>query len=367
MEAGTAIQERPLQMPAIAGETASTAAASRAKALVEARFVMALRMPRNWDQVRQDVMHECRRPGFADNKSVLYNKPVGDGIEGLGIRFVEAALRHMRNVDIDVSTTYDDAEKEIVHVHATDLESNANYGTDIKVVKTVERSKPLEDGSYVSVRTNSRGKKSYTVPATDDDLLNKRGALISKAIRTLGLRLIPGDIQDEAEAIIRKIRLDKAAADPDGERKRIVDAFGEIGVRAADLVEFLGHDLGQCSPAELVKLRGFYGAIRDGQTTWKEIMDSVADERTPGAVADLNERIRSGKAAATVAAGAATPTATKSGPSAPSYAEVAARINQAATLDAVDEAESLIDDAITDSTQRKELHDLARARRLELK
>ncbi len=33
-------------------ETASTAVAAQAKAMVEARYVMAMRRPRQWDQVR---------------------------------------------------------------------------------------------------------------------------------------------------------------------------------------------------------------------------------------------------------------------------------------------------------------------------
>jgi hypothetical protein len=128
------------------------------------------------------------------------------------------------------------------------------------------------------VRKNSYGKDVYTVTANDDDLLNKRGALISKAVRTLGLRIIPGDLQDEAEDIIKSVRLSDAASDPDAARKRIVDAFGEIGVKATDLVSYLGHSLDGCSPAELVDLRGIYGAIRDGEATWKTVMENKAEQ-----------------------------------------------------------------------------------------
>lgn len=255
-------------------ETASTAVAAQAKAMVEARYIMAMQRPRNWDQVRQDLMLECRRPSFAHNKSTYYRKPIGQGVEGLGIRFVEVALRCMTNVLVESAMVYEDDLKEVHRVTVTDLESNLTYPLDVKVGKTVERSKPMDDGSYLSMRKNSYGKVTYTVPANDDDLLNKRAAQISKAVRTLGLRIIPGDLQDEAEAMIKKVRLDEAARDPAAERKKIVDAFGELNVKAADLIEYLGHALDSCSPQELVDLRGLYGAIRDGEATWKTVMDN---------------------------------------------------------------------------------------------
>jgi len=279
-----------LQKPAtqmVVAETSSTAAAAHAKAMVEARYVMALNRPRNWDQVRADVLAECKRPAFANNKSAWYVKPIGkDGIEGLGIRFVEVALRCMTNIYPDQSMIFEDEQKEIHRLMITDLESNLTYSMDVKVSKTVERSKPSDDGSFIAVRKNSWGKNVYTVPANDDDLLNKRQALISKALRTLGMRLIPGDIQDEAEAIIKKVRMDDAAKDPSAERKKIVDAFAGIGVKPKDLTTYLGHDLDGCSPAEIVTLRGIYGAIKDGEATWKTVMENKDEHEgkaNPGA------------------------------------------------------------------------------------
>jgi len=279
----TALVEQPLAMAVSAVETASAGVAAKAKALAEARYVMALRQPRVWDAVRQDLLGECKRPSFARNKSALYNKPIGGGVEGLGIRFVEVALRCMKNVSVDVSQVYEDDQKEIHSVVVVDLEANVPYSQDVRVSKTVERSFPSDDGSYVSVRKNSKGKPVYTVIGTEDDILNKRQALISKAVRTLGLRVIPGDLQDEAEAIIRKIRLDDAARDPDAERKAIIDAFGELGVPATDLIEYIGHDIATCTPKELVDLRGVYAAIRDGEATWAQAREQAANR--PGAKA----------------------------------------------------------------------------------
>lgn len=265
-------------------ESASSAIAAQSKAMVESRYIMAMRNPRNWDAVRQDLIKECRRPSFAHNKSAYYIKPIGQGVEGLGIRFVEVALRCMKNVLVETTMIFEDELKEVHRVSVTDLEANITYPLDVRVSKTVERAKPNSDGSYISVRKNSYGKDTYTLVATDDDLLNKRGALISKAIRTIGLRIIPGDLCDEAEEIIKRIRLDKAAQDPDAERRNLVDAFAAISVSATDLISYLGHDIGKCSPAQLVNLRGIYGAIRDGEATWATVMQNKADQTTTGEV-----------------------------------------------------------------------------------
>jgi hypothetical protein len=100
-------------------------------------------------------------------------------------------------------------------------------------------------------------------------------------MRTLALRIIPGDIQDEAESLIKKIRLDKAAEDPTAEQKRIVDAFHDLNVPVDQLLAYVGHPIEQCSPAELVKLRGIYGAIKEGESTWAEVMENKASEAPP--------------------------------------------------------------------------------------
>jgi hypothetical protein len=261
-------------------ETASTAIAAQSKAMVESRYIMAMRNPRNWDAVRQELLKECRRPSFANNTSAYYKKPIGKGVEGLGIRFVEVALRCMKNVLVETTMIFEDAEKEVHRVSVTDLEANITYPLDVRVSKTVERSKPMDDGTYISRRKNSYNKDVYTVPANDDDLLNKRGALISKAIRTIGLRIIPGDLCDEAEEIIKRIRLDEAAKDPDAGRKKLVDGFAALGVKVSDLVAYLGHSLESCSPEEQVQLIGIYGAIKDGEATWSSVMENKAENST---------------------------------------------------------------------------------------
>lgn len=272
MSAVQLYQPAPQALPMAPAETAASALASQAKAITEARYLVAINRPRDMDSVRQSLLKECQRPGFAE--VARYRKPVGKGIEGLSIRFVEAAIRCMRNIVVETLTVYDDREKRIVHVSVTDLETNVPYSQSITIRKAVERRSPREGDTVLSSRTNSNGHPVYLVEATDDEILNTQNALVSKAIRTLGLRLIPGDLQDEAEAEILDTLQKKDAQDPDAARKRIFDAFQGVGVAPAQVKEYLSHEAATLNPAELAELRAVYQAVKDGETTWRDVMEN---------------------------------------------------------------------------------------------
>jgi hypothetical protein len=299
---------------AVAQDTASTAVAAQAKALVEARYIMALRKPRDMDVVRERMLKECCRPSFA--AVARYVKPIGQDRSkwptGPSIRFAEAAVRNMGNVTIETMTVYDDREKRIVRVMVTDLEANVPYSQDITIAKTIERRRKKDGDVVISQRTNSYGDTVYILEATDDDIINKQQALISKAIRTLGLRLIPGDIIDECMEQVLTTQATKDAEDPDAAKRKLFDAFGGLGVRAEQLKEYLGHDAATLAPKELTDLRALFAAIRDGEATWRDVMDEKA-AKEEGKTASLDAvRLaaaakKSSKPAAAASASAASP------------------------------------------------------------
>lgn len=277
----TIIEPQGGQMVTMSSETASTAVAAQARAMIEARYTMAIHRPRDIDQVREKLLKECRRPSFA--AVARYRKPIGAGIEGPSIRFAEAALRCMGNVTIETVTLYDDREKRIVRVAVTDLEANVPYSLDVLVEKTVERSKIKNGMEVLRSRTNSYGEPVHIVVATDDDVMVKQAALVSKAIRTLGLRLVPGDLIDECMTLVKKTKADEDARDPDAARRQLFDAFAEQGVKVEQLKGYLGTDGSSLNPRELADLRGLYAAIKTGETTWRAIMEQVEDARTEAA------------------------------------------------------------------------------------
>lgn len=274
---------------ATSAETASTAVAAQAKAAIEARYVMALQRPRDWDAVRLRVLKDCSRPSFAE--TAWYRRPVGKKknertgkwedsfAEGFSIRFAEAAMRAMGNLFPETMTVFDDTRKRIVRVLVTDLEDNITYSVDVMVEKTVERSTLKEGQTPLSQRINSYGKPVFLIEANEGELTVKQEALVSKAMRKCGLRLLPGDIQDEAKTKIFEVRNNEAARDPDAARRKLIEAFSWYGVTPEMLAGYVGHPVATLAPAEIVELQNIYMAVKDGDK-WADIM-KVHDVEEP--------------------------------------------------------------------------------------
>lgn len=287
------------------GEVSAIAQAEMEKAAVQARYMVALSRPRDWDTVRARLLKECHRPGFAE--VARYRKPIGQGVEGLSIRFVEAALRCVTNVLVESHVIFDDEEKRQIRVSVTDLESNITYPTDIMISKTVERSKVPQGETPLGVRTGSKGQTVFILRATEDDLLNKQNAQVSKAIRTNGLRIIPGDIQDEAENVVLDTLRNRAAQDPDAEKKRVIDAFARLNIYPDALKDYIGHPVEQLNAKEILELRALYTAIKDGEATWTAAMDAKNKSREirppqekaqPAAAAQAQAKVQEGASGA---------------------------------------------------------------------
>jgi hypothetical protein len=250
-------------------ESSVAAATEQARALVQAKCILALQRPRSWDAVRARVLDDCRRPRFAEEAKYL--KPIGKGVSGPSVRFAEACARHMGNLWRTAHVTYEDAWKRHVQVSVMDLETNLTYDEEIVVEKTVERSSS-NDRVVVAQRTNSFGKAVFIVAATDDDLLNKVNALKSKASRNLFLALVPADIVEEAMDLVDATKLQAASAA--GAREQMVRAFAGLRVNAQDLEAWLGHPVPTVTPDEIAQLREVFSAMQDGEGSWTDHLES---------------------------------------------------------------------------------------------
>lgn len=340
-------------------ETASSAVAAQAKAMIEARYIMAIRRPRDMDVVREKMLKECKRPSFA--AVARYQKPIGQDRTkwptGPSIRFAESAIRNMTNITVEVMTVYDDREKRIVRVTVTDLEANVPYFQDVTITKTIERRNTKNGDTVLRTRTNSYGDTLYILEATDDDIINKQQALISKAMRTIGLRLIPGDIVDECMEAVVETQRNADAEDPDAAKRKLFDAFGQLGVRAEQIKEYLGHDAATLAPKELTELRALYAAIRDGEANWRDVIEAKdgAEAKADAKATTLKDITAKGKKPVVQ------PLRAEGDPERPatdgpriSHTEILAGMLRAKTVDALDEEAGLIP-AIPDEAQRAEL------------
>lgn len=269
------------------GETLSTVLAARAKAEVQARFIMALERPRDWLNVRAGLIKACERPGFAGSTdrnadnwgAAWYLKPIGDGVQGFSIRFAEECIRHMRNIDIRTTVIWEDDLKRLIRVEVIDLETNIGFPADIVIEKTVERQYLKKGEVAISSRQNSYGKMVHKRIATEDEVLPKQNSLASKAIRNAVLRLVPGDIQAECRNRVMEIRMGRIANDPDGGKKSVADSFSRHGIQPSEVAKYLGHSLDTCSQPEIERLHDLYQAIKNGEVTWAKVMADVEAER----------------------------------------------------------------------------------------
>jgi hypothetical protein len=156
------------------------------------------------------------------------------------------------------------------------------------IEKTVER-KNLRDGQRpLDVRTNSYGDTVYILPGTEADIRMKQGSEVSKAIRTLAMRMIPRSLVREAEQEIVATMAREDARDPKLAQKKVVEAFASAGIKAAQLEEYLGRTLDGIGPELLNELRCVFAALRDGDATWDDLL-SGSPHRKAEATQDGDE------------------------------------------------------------------------------
>ena len=267
-----------------------------ATAQIQSRYQIAVRFPRDIERVRQEMLRECSRPSFCtpdESKNgssiAIYRVPrAKTNIEGVTIRFAEMAARSYRNLGIEVQGIGEDQSFKRYQVTCTDYESNLFFTEMVDVPKSIERSYAKDTDTVLSTRTNSFGKPVYTIIGTDDDLAMKRNALISKATRNLIMKHLPGWLVEECIEKVKQTAQAKDAADPDAAKRKLYDAFAGLGVSALHLSEYLGHN-NALSPAELEDLRGYYSGIREGVTSWREIV--AAKEENGAGTEDVEKKI----------------------------------------------------------------------------
>lgn len=260
-------------------ETAAAAVAAHAEAMAKARFFVAMQRPRDLERVREQLLAASAEPLFAEDATYeleRWDQRKGEKtvIRGFSARFAEAARVALGNLDVETMVVLDDDEKLIVQVIVTDLEANVTERVPVVVRKRIERRKLNRGQVAISQRIGADGQTVHLVAATDDEIQMRLNSAQSKATRNAILRLLRADIRQECwEQVIAS---QTAAANQEGATGRAVGVFAELGVSSAQLAAFLGHEItGELDPAELTRLRGVARALRDGEVTWAEVVESA--------------------------------------------------------------------------------------------
>lgn len=254
--------------------------AAKARALVQARFIMAMERPRKWDDVRTKLLKECERFRFAEEATY----EVENRGSGLSIRFAESAVRLMGNASVEAVTLMDSENERTIRITAIDLETNADFSQEVTVEKSVER---YSDAGRLVLRkrVTSKGKTIFIVRATAEEVLGLVNREIARVSRGLVLKLIPADIKEDCWDAIQKTVQAGVKADPDAERKRVLDGFAKLNIMPSEIEGFLGHDVAGCTPAEIVELKRLWLGVRDGEVDFRAAVEArkAARAGTPAA------------------------------------------------------------------------------------
>ncbi len=276
----------------LTAETSTAATAEHAKAMIQAKFTVALNRPRDVEDVRVRMLHTCKRPRFA--KVARYLKPIGKELmPGPSVHFADEAIKLYGNVDVQESVVYEDGDKRMVQVTVLDLEACLSKSKTITVSKTIERRKVRPGQEVLGSRENTYGDTVYIVRATDDEVRIKEAAMCSICRRNLELQILPRDIVDECMDVAEGCAQSEYNTDPKEALHRMLDAFSGIGVKPIHITKYIGHELDYITPGEIDDLRQIFQAIKEGECTWAEVMTSVNE----GAEANGEESAKAAKVA----------------------------------------------------------------------
>ncbi|HAT1964741.1 TPA: hypothetical protein JAG59_002031 [Legionella pneumophila] len=248
---------------------------SRAVAEIQASIVAAIQMPRNEMKSYQLIIDSCRRPSLAEQAMYAYPRG-GTLVTGPSIRMAEVLARCWGNCRVGITIRSQDSDKTEARAYAYDLQSN--YMVD-------------QDFTVPHKRTTKKGVQKLTDEREIRELVANIG---SRIMRGCILRLIPGDIVEDAVEQVKKTLISSDV--PIAEQiKKMVSAFDELGVKVEHLEKRLGHKLDATIPQEIVTLKGIYKSIKDGMASREDFFE-IQSKSTENAKQDLKDLIEKNKA-----------------------------------------------------------------------
>lgn len=229
---------------------------------VQGAIIVAQRFPRNEDEARIKILRACKRPGFAEEAEYEFPRG-GNDVSGPSVQLAREAARVWGNIQYGFEIVSEDTVWRSIRAYAWDVESNSKTFQEDRFKKLIQR------------KNKTTRQTEWITPDERDlrELTNRRAAI---CYRNCILQLIPKDLVDEACIQARVTLKDRAASDPDGERKRILDAFAnDLNIMPNSIEALLQHPIGEASPAEIARLRAIYKSIRDGNSTLNDYFQSV--------------------------------------------------------------------------------------------
>jgi hypothetical protein len=230
--------------------------ASRAIAEAQGKLVIAKRFPRDEARAYSKILDSCKRTGLANEATYSFPR-MGQTVSGPSIRLAEELARAWGNIDYGIRELSRKDGISEMEAYAWDLETNTSSSQKFSVRH---------------IRDTSDGGKTLTGERDIYELTANQGA---RRLRARILAILPPDIVDAALTECRRT-LAGGNDEPIADRmRRMVAAFGKLGVTAPMIEARLGHSLDAILPDEIADLQGVYNSIKNGVSKASEWFGTV--------------------------------------------------------------------------------------------
>lgn len=244
--------------------------ASRAIAEAQGKLVIAKRFPRDEVAAYNRVAQACQRKGIAEKAFYSYNRG-GSTVNGPTIRFAEELARCWGNIDYGIKELSQDDGKSEMQAYAWDLETNAQS------VQNFTNPHIREAGGKAKVLTSQR------------DIYEINANMGARRLRSRILAILPNDLVDMAIAECRKTLAGNNDEPLIDRVKKMVVAFGKIGVTQEQIEMRLKRKIDTMTSDDFVDYTGIYNAIKNGES---KIADWFQSEKV---ASDLTNALKEDK------------------------------------------------------------------------
>jgi hypothetical protein len=218
----------------------------RVQAEIQSRLMVAKSCPRDEVAAIDRIKTACQRPGLAEKAEYAYSRG-GTEITGPTIDLLTVIANQWGNVDYGFRELSQANRESHVEAFAWDLETNAK---NTKVFTVPHK------------RFTRQGSTDLTDPR---DIYETVANNAQRRVRACLEAIIPPDVVEDAVAECRNTLKAHADVSPDA-IKKLVAAFGAIGVTAEQIETRLGRRLDSMQPAQLIGLRRIYKSLQDGMS-----------------------------------------------------------------------------------------------------
>jgi len=369
---------------AVAETSGAMQSQSREVAETQTKYLMAQKFPRNPVDAMDRILNAFTRPTLAEKAEYQFARG-GSNIAGPSIRAAEAMAQQWGNMEQgfrELSRGTDERGVPFSEVEAFCVDLQGRTSKRLQFI--VKHWRDTKSGGYQL--------------KDERDIYELVANQAQRRVRACILAMIPGDVVESAMSQV-EVTL-KATADTSPEAMaKMIQAFDPWGVTKEHIEKKIQRRIEAIQPAQVIMLKRIYASLRDDMSTaadWFEFAEGEAPAKPQPAEGDYPQEqfdknlpawlasIASGKFTvesitaktktkgkftdAQVKALSAKPAADKpanAGQSGITFAKVAAAMNAAKDMQALDDAGALIGE-VSDPKQRQELSGIYDRRQSEL-